>query len=122
MGDLSTGGGIEFKVPIANVDKFSSELRYANTMTLWFPTGNETPWTDDLGCSDGAVSMMTNCIQDVNKQDGASSTKPSAGSARPDGQGASQPGVPKPSTCSLIASCTNLFAPAARPNPLAAIR
>jgi len=98
MGNLSTGGGIEFKVPMANVDKFSSELRYANTMTLWFLTGTEAPWTGDLRGSDGAVSMMTNCIQDVNKQDRAGSTKPSVGNARPDGQGASQPRVPKPST------------------------
>jgi hypothetical protein len=85
---------IEAQVPLQNLTSFTNQFRAARQLVIYFPDGNEQPWTVAMNGSRAVMNNLTQCVAVMlgrKKQ-----TQPFASSPQPYGI-APQPSSPMPS-------------------------
>ncbi len=93
------GTTVGWVVSASEIRNFNAQLRNGATMTLTFPSGNETPWSLSLRGSTAASATLWRCVQDLTDRAKAAGTvpnaPPSSGPAtQPAGQAPTQPFAP----------------------------
>ena len=76
----TTGHGtdVAWTIDAASIREFDTEFRNGHTMTVSFPSGNETPWTLSLRGSTAASETLWRCVQDLKDRAAAASAAPAA--------------------------------------------
>jgi hypothetical protein len=62
LGRGEDGDGIEVMMPSDKLERFATEMRFARTMIVRFPTGTEPPWVANMTGSNQAERAMGQCI------------------------------------------------------------
>lgn len=106
--------GVEFTIPISEVETFFNELRYSVSMTLVFPQGTEPPWVWNMAGTNQVVIAMVNCIKFIGKDSATGPTQP-YGNTQPFSPNPTQPfGQQRPQA---VPGPTTLQPPLAVPQP-----
>jgi hypothetical protein len=89
-GAVGHGTTVEWAIGAAAIVSFDAQFRAGSTMTVSFPSGNETPWTLSLSGSSAASGTLWRCVQELSAKARASA------STQPFGQAPTQPFTPAP--------------------------
>ncbi|HUB12377.1 MAG TPA: hypothetical protein VMB34_10500 [Acetobacteraceae bacterium] len=83
---VGSGQGVQWFMPRADVATFDAQFRRASSMTVTFPSGNESAWIISLSGSTAASNAMGRCVTDMTQRAGAPAPPPG-----PAAQGTTQP-------------------------------